>query len=64
MSAGLVMCSIEGMAPHQAVETLRRDHSIVASVTPYNDPFLRFGPGIVTTPEQVDQVVKAVATLV
>lgn len=63
MSAGLVMCSIDGMAPQQAVETLRRDHSIVASVTPYNDPLLRFGPGIVTTPEQVDQVVKAVAEL-
>jgi selenocysteine lyase/cysteine desulfurase len=63
MSAGLVMCSIDAMAPQQAVETLRRDHSIVASVTPYNDPLLRFGPGIVTTPEQVDQVVKAVAEL-
>jgi selenocysteine lyase/cysteine desulfurase len=63
MSAGLVMCSIDSMAPQQAVEALRRDHAVVASVTPYNDPYLRFGPGIVTTPEQVDQVVKAVAAL-
>jgi selenocysteine lyase/cysteine desulfurase len=63
MSAGLVMCSIDSMAPQQAVDALRRDHAIVASVTPYNDPYLRFGPGIVTTAEQVDQVVKAVAAL-
>ncbi|WP_433159265.1 aminotransferase class V-fold PLP-dependent enzyme [Kribbella sp. CA-247076] len=63
LSAGLVMCSIDGVAPHQAAGTLRRDHGIVASVTPYNDPLLRFGPGIVTTPEEVERVVKAVASI-
>jgi len=63
LSAGLVMCSIEGVAPHQATAALRRDHAVVASVTPYNDPLLRFGPGIVNTPDEVDRVVKAVASI-
>ena len=57
------MCSIEGVAPHQAAATLRRDHAIVASVTPYDDPYLRFGPGIVNTPDEVDRVIKAVASI-
>ncbi|HEV2780246.1 MAG TPA: aminotransferase class V-fold PLP-dependent enzyme [Actinophytocola sp.] len=63
LSAGLVMCSLAGMSPGVAVRRLRDEHRIVASVTPYDDPFLRFGPSIVTTPEQVDQAVQAVAAL-
>lgn len=63
LSAGLVMCSVSGVTPFDAVRRLRAEHKIVASVTPYDDPFLRFGPSILTTPEQVDQVIRAVASL-
>jgi selenocysteine lyase/cysteine desulfurase len=63
LSAGLVMCSISGVPPFDAVRRLRSEHKIVASVTPYDDPLLRFGPSIVTTPEQVDQAIRAVASL-
>lgn len=63
LSAGLVMCQLASMSPFDAVRRLRDQHKIVASVTPYDDPFLRFGPSIVTTPEQVDQVIRAVAEL-
>jgi selenocysteine lyase/cysteine desulfurase len=63
LSAGLVMCSLGSLSPHEAVQRLRDEHKIVASVTPYDNPYLRFGLSIVTTPEQVDQVVKAVAAL-
>ncbi|HEU5474686.1 MAG TPA: aminotransferase class V-fold PLP-dependent enzyme [Actinophytocola sp.] len=63
VSAGLVMCSINGMSPNQAVQRLRSEHRIDASVTPYAEPLVRFGPSIVTTPEQVDAVVRAVAAL-
>ena len=63
LSAGLVMCQPVNVSPNQAVQRLRDEHKIVASVTPYNNPFLRFGTSVLTTPEQVDQVVKAVATL-
>ncbi len=63
LSAGLVMCAHNTLSPHEAVKRLRDEHKIVASVTPYDNPFLRFGPSIVTTPEQVDQVVEAVRSL-
>lgn len=63
LSAGLVMCSMNNLSPGEAVKRLRDEHKIIASVTPYDNPLLRFGTSIVTTPEQVDQVVKAVAAL-
>lgn len=62
LSAGLVCCSIEGMAPMEAVGRLHAS-KVIASVTPYDPPLLRFGTSIVTTPEQVDQAVKAVSAL-
>ena len=36
----------------------------LASATPYQKSYLRLGPSIVTTPEQVDTAVQAVAGLV
>jgi selenocysteine lyase/cysteine desulfurase len=63
VSAGLVMCQVGDLMPANAVQALRDQHRIVASATPYARSYLRFGPSMVTTPEQVDQVVKAVATL-
>jgi hypothetical protein len=42
------------------VGLLRAGHRIVASVTPYAEQYLRFGPSIVTTPEQIDRTIKAV----
>ncbi|MGW0803748.1 aminotransferase class V-fold PLP-dependent enzyme [Nonomuraea sp. NPDC002799] len=62
LSAGLVCCSIRGMEPFEAVRRLR-EHKVIASVTPYSPSLLRFGTSIVTTPEQVDQAIKAVAGL-
>jgi selenocysteine lyase/cysteine desulfurase len=64
LSAGLVMCALPNLQPADAVRRLRDEHKIIASATPYAESFLRFGPGIVTTPEQVDQAVKAVEALV
>lgn len=62
LSAGLVCCSIRDMQPLEAVDRLH-GQKVVASVTPYNPSLLRFGTSIVTTPEQVDQVIKAVERL-
>jgi len=41
-----------------------RQQGIVASATPYQKSYLRLGPSIVTTPEQVAAAVDAVAGLV
>jgi selenocysteine lyase/cysteine desulfurase len=63
VSAGVVCCEIDGMDAYTAVTTLRERHRVVASVTPYEQQYLRFGPSIVTTPDQMDQVVDAVGRL-
>jgi hypothetical protein len=39
------------------------NRQIAASVTPYRESYLRFGPSIVTTPEEVDAVVDAMREL-
>lgn len=62
MSAGIVCCEVDGMDAFNAVVALRQA-GVVASVTPYAQQYLRFGPSIVTTPEQVDKVISAVRTL-
>jgi selenocysteine lyase/cysteine desulfurase len=62
MSAGIVCCEVDGMAPADAVEALRAA-GVVASVTPYARQYVRFGPSIVTTPAQMDRVVDAVRRL-
>lgn len=59
VSSGIVCCEIDGRDPVALMQTLRRDHGIVASVTPYLEQFLRLGPSIVTTPSQVEDVVDA-----
>jgi selenocysteine lyase/cysteine desulfurase len=62
LSAGIVCCEVDGMDAFTATTALRAD-GVVASVTPYQEQYLRFGPSIVTTPEQMDQVVAAVKRL-
>jgi selenocysteine lyase/cysteine desulfurase len=39
------------------------DAKVIASVTPYDQPLVRLGPSIVTTPAQVDQALAAVRAL-
>jgi len=63
LSAGIVCVDIPGTPPANAVLALR-EQGVVASATPYRTSYLRLGPSIVTTPEQVDAAVEAVATLV
>lgn len=62
MSAGIVCCEIDGMGAYNAVVALR-EAGVVASVTPNEQQYLRFGPSIVTMPEQMDKVVDAVRGL-
>ncbi|MEV0587741.1 aminotransferase class V-fold PLP-dependent enzyme [Nonomuraea sp. NPDC050310] len=63
LSAGLVCCSVEGLSPGAAVTRLRERHRIETSVTPYREQLLRFGTTIMNSPEQVDQAIKAMASL-
>ena len=61
LSSGIVCVEVPGVSPFEAVERLRGS-GIVAGSTPYRESYLRFGPSIVTTPDQVDAVVAELGT--
>ncbi|HEX6150203.1 aminotransferase class V-fold PLP-dependent enzyme [Nocardioides sp.] len=63
VSAGIVCVDVRDLPPANAVLELRA-LGIVASATPYQRSYLRLGPSIVTSPEEVDRAVAAVAELV
>jgi selenocysteine lyase/cysteine desulfurase len=63
VSAGIVCVDVRDLPPANAVMELR-ELGIVASATPYQQSYLRLGPSIVTSPEEVDAAVAAVAELV
>ncbi|GAA2387735.1 class V aminotransferase [Catellatospora methionotrophica] len=59
LSAGLVCCALEAMNPGAAVSALL-GKDVVASTTPYDPSYLRFGTSIVTNEADVDRAVAAV----
>ena len=63
VSAGIVCVDVRDVAPDSAVTRLR-ELGVVASATPYRQSYLRLGPSVVTSPEEVDMAVDAVAQLV
>ena len=63
LSAGIVCAAVPGREPHELVDLLRQ-RNIVASVTPYAQPYLRFGPSIVTTPDDIDRALTALRQIV
>jgi selenocysteine lyase/cysteine desulfurase len=62
LSAGIVCLEVTGQSPGEAMAALRRQ-GILASVTPYAEPYLRLGPSIVTSEDDVDAAVAAVRAL-
>lgn len=62
VSAGIVCVDVRGLPPANAVMELR-ERGIVASATPYRQSYLRLGPSIVTSPDEVAQAVAAVSEL-
>jgi len=57
LSSGIV-CVAPEAAPEEVLGALQAE-GIVASLTPYAHSYVRFGPSIVTTPDEVDAVVEA-----
>jgi selenocysteine lyase/cysteine desulfurase len=62
LSAGIVCVDIPGGDPFSLVAPLR-DAGIVATITPYDVPYLRFGPSIATTPDDVDALLETLPDL-
>ncbi|MEU8206432.1 aminotransferase class V-fold PLP-dependent enzyme [Streptosporangium sp. NPDC049046] len=64
VSAGVVCCAVEGMHPDAVVERLAKEHRVAAAATPYRETYVRFGPSMVTTSQEVDKALKGMASLV
>lgn len=62
VSSGIVCLAFDSLDPFETVLTLR-EGGFSVGLTPYRTGYVRFGPSIVTTPEQVDELVAAVAAL-
>ena len=62
LSCGIVCVATEE-PPFSLIEPLL-DRGFTASVTPYRESYLRLGPSIATTPDEVDAVVAALRELV
>jgi selenocysteine lyase/cysteine desulfurase len=59
MSSGIVCFEVAGMEPPDVLGRLQ-GAGIAASITPYREMYVRAGPSIVTTPDEVDALVEAV----
>jgi selenocysteine lyase/cysteine desulfurase len=62
LSAGIVCVDVAGREPLGLVQELHQQR-IIASVTPYATRYLRLGPSIVTSPDEVDEAVAALAAI-
>ncbi len=63
LSAGLVAVDLASHQAREAVDLLREQHKIVASVTPYATEYLRFGPSVANSEADVDATIAAVAAI-
>jgi selenocysteine lyase/cysteine desulfurase len=62
LSAGIVCVDVPGGDPFSLIGPLR-EAGIVASITPYDVPYLRFGPSIATTPDDVEALLATLPDL-
>lgn len=60
MSSGIVCFDVAGSAPADVLGRLAAE-GIDASITPYAEEHVRVGPGITTSPDEVDALVAALA---
>jgi selenocysteine lyase/cysteine desulfurase len=59
LSAGLVCFEVAGRDPAEVVNALYRNGRVVASVTPYARRYVRLGPSILNSPQDVDRALRA-----
>jgi selenocysteine lyase/cysteine desulfurase len=62
VSAGIVCFEVDGLDPPTAVDRLR-ERRIAASVTPYAQPYVRFGTGLWVDERDVDAALDAITRL-
>jgi selenocysteine lyase/cysteine desulfurase len=62
LSAGVVCVNVDGRQPFEFLGQLRAQ-KIIASTTPYNPAYLRFGTSMAVLEDDVDELVKAMTEL-
>jgi len=62
LSAGIICFEIDGLTPKAIVDRLF-ERKIIASESPYATSYARLTPGVLNTPEEVDQAVAAVKAI-
>lgn len=62
LSAGITTFQVAGMTPRQVVEALHEKRHM-ATTTPYERTHARLAPGLLNTPEEVDEVLADIAAL-
>jgi selenocysteine lyase/cysteine desulfurase len=63
LSSGLICAVVRDLAPPAVVEELRERHKVIASITPYAVPYVRFGPSLANSEADVDRALEAVAAI-
>jgi isopenicillin-N epimerase len=63
LSAGIVCFELAGLDPREAVDRLLAEHRVIASVTPYATEYVRLGPSIVNSEDDVERALRAVRAL-
>jgi len=63
LSSGLVCAELADSRAGEIVDRLREEHRIVASVTPYAQEYLRFGPSVANDADDVDRALDAVVAV-
>ncbi|TKK91341.1 aminotransferase class V-fold PLP-dependent enzyme [Herbidospora galbida] len=63
VSSGIICCAVQGLHPEAVAERLVKEHQVAAAATPYRESYVRFGPSMVTTSQEVDKAISAMAAL-
>jgi selenocysteine lyase/cysteine desulfurase len=62
LSSGIVCIEIDGVQPFGVLAGLL-ERGFSTGITPYRNNYLRIGPSIVTTPDETEALVEAIADL-
>lgn len=63
LSSGLICFDIEGMRPDEITRHLLKRH-IISTKTPYRPSYCRIAPSILSSPEEIDRVLREIRSLV
>lgn len=63
LSSGIVCFEVAGMKPKEVVARLHDQHQIIASTTPYATSYARLSPGLMNTPEEIDETLAAIRAM-